>query len=184
MAGFAKVLQDGTDAVLQMDADLSHDPRKIPEMVAALRQADVVLGSRYIPGGSLDSDWSWWRRGLSHSAIDMLGPYLLSRLRRHHRISIVRASTLSGMPLERSSRAATYSWWKWPTSPTASSTVSARFRSLLRAPARKIQDVTGHPGRPRSGSGRSGGTIASSADEAPARFAEESLQKRLAQPSP
>src|SRR4030042_2984702 len=102
MAGFAKVLQDGTDAVLQMDADLSHDPRKIPEMVAALEQADVVLGSRYIPGGSLDSDWSWWRRGLSAFGNRYARTILalpVSDVTTGFRLW--RASTLSGMPLEK-----------------------------------------------------------------------------------
>jgi dolichol-phosphate mannosyltransferase len=65
LAGIREVLGLGTDAVLQMDADLSHDPRAIPAMAATLDSADLVLGSRYISGGSLDQDWPAWRRGLS-----------------------------------------------------------------------------------------------------------------------
>lgn len=53
------------DYILQMDADLSHSPKYIPEFLAAARQgADFVVGSRYIPGGS-SPDWSWYRKLLS-----------------------------------------------------------------------------------------------------------------------
>ena len=47
-----------------MDADMSHPPERIPEMVAALRErrADFVVGSRYVSGGALDSDWGFFRR--------------------------------------------------------------------------------------------------------------------------
>ena len=65
LAGFRYVLGGRTDAVLQMDADLSHDPQRIPALAAGLESADLVLGSRYTAGGSLDEEWSGWRRGLS-----------------------------------------------------------------------------------------------------------------------
>jgi len=102
LTGIGYVLGQGTDAVLQMDADLSHDPRKIPELVAALEKADVVLGSRYIPGGSLDDDWPQWRRGLS-SFGNLYARTILS-------IPITdvttgfrlwKATTLAGMPLDQ-----------------------------------------------------------------------------------
>jgi dolichol-phosphate mannosyltransferase len=51
-----------------MDADLSHPPEKLPEMIEALGIADVVVGSRYIKGGSLDENWPFWRKGLSSFA--------------------------------------------------------------------------------------------------------------------
>jgi len=54
IAGFRYALKQGAEAVLQMDADFSHPVEKIPEMVAALKDADVVLGSRYVSGGGLD----------------------------------------------------------------------------------------------------------------------------------
>lgn len=63
--GFRKVLEGGGDAILQMDADFSHDPKKIPEMMHKLESCDLVLGSRYIPGGSVDDQWPLWRRSLS-----------------------------------------------------------------------------------------------------------------------
>jgi len=63
--GFRLALDQATDAVIQMDADFSHDPSRIPEMVKKLETCDLVLGSRYIPGGSVDEQWPWWRRNLS-----------------------------------------------------------------------------------------------------------------------
>ena len=63
LAGIRHVLDSGAEAVLQMDADLSHDPSKIAELVACLGTADVAHGSRYVPGGSLDEEWPRWRRG-------------------------------------------------------------------------------------------------------------------------
>ena len=65
LQGFQHALQAGAPAVAQMDADLSHDPSKLPEMLECLKSCDVVLGSRYIPGGGVDERWPLWRRGLS-----------------------------------------------------------------------------------------------------------------------
>jgi dolichol-phosphate mannosyltransferase len=63
--GFRLCLEDGSDYIGQMDADFSHTPQKVVEFVQALPDWDMVLGSRYIPGGSLDKDWVFWRKGLS-----------------------------------------------------------------------------------------------------------------------
>lgn len=67
VAGMTKALSEGAGYVLQMDADFSHSPGYIPQMlgVMELLHADVVIGSRYVPGGSLDERWSWWRRFVS-----------------------------------------------------------------------------------------------------------------------
>ena len=63
--GFGWALQRGYDVVFEMDADLSHDPAELPTLLAAVRDgADLVIGSRYIPGGSIPS-WARWRRALS-----------------------------------------------------------------------------------------------------------------------
>ena len=51
LAAFAWALERGYDLVLEMDADFSHDPRHLPALLAAARHADLVLGSRWIPGG-------------------------------------------------------------------------------------------------------------------------------------
>lgn len=64
-AGFRRAVAEGAEAIVQMDADFSHSPHYIPEMVAKLADYDVVIGSRYIAGGRLDERWSWWRYLLS-----------------------------------------------------------------------------------------------------------------------
>ena len=62
--GFAYALERGAEVVCQMDADFSHDPATLPDLIAALSSADVVLGSRYVPGGKVE-DWGLARRLLS-----------------------------------------------------------------------------------------------------------------------
>jgi dolichol-phosphate mannosyltransferase len=63
--GFRAALAEGAEAVGQMDADFSHDPARLVAMAEALETHDVVLGSRYVEGGSLDPHWPLWRKGLS-----------------------------------------------------------------------------------------------------------------------
>jgi len=63
--GFQKVLEGGAQAVVQMDADFSHDPSALVDMAKMLETCDVVFGSRYIEGGSVDKRWSIWRKYLS-----------------------------------------------------------------------------------------------------------------------
>jgi dolichol-phosphate mannosyltransferase len=53
------------DIVFEFDADLSHQPKYIPLMLEEIKTCDVVLGSRYVKGGSIPSDWGWHRRFLS-----------------------------------------------------------------------------------------------------------------------
>lgn len=67
VAGMRRALDDGADYVLQMDADFSHSPRYIPQMLGVMlaTNADVVIGSRYVPGGTLDEGWGWGRRLIS-----------------------------------------------------------------------------------------------------------------------
>ncbi len=65
LEGFRMALQGGAEAIAQMDADFSHDPQTLVAMAERLSACDVVLGSRYVPGGSLDERWSPWRRALS-----------------------------------------------------------------------------------------------------------------------
>lgn len=65
VTGFKMLLKTDVDAIAQMDADFSHPPEKLVEFCQALTDADIVIGSRYIPGGSLDQDWPLWRKGLS-----------------------------------------------------------------------------------------------------------------------
>jgi dolichol-phosphate mannosyltransferase len=65
--GLKRALQEPVDVVCQMDADLSHDPRELPALIAATSEADVVMGSRYVPGGSI-VNWPLRRRLLSRFA--------------------------------------------------------------------------------------------------------------------
>jgi dolichol-phosphate mannosyltransferase len=64
LAGFERVLAAGADLVLEMDADFSHDPADLPRLIEAASSADLVLGSRYVPGGGV-TDWGLFRRLLS-----------------------------------------------------------------------------------------------------------------------
>lgn len=64
-AGFDRALQEGAEVVVEMDADFSHDPADLPRLITALDEgADLVIGSRYVPGGSTP-DWPWPRRLIS-----------------------------------------------------------------------------------------------------------------------
>ncbi|GAA2782225.1 polyprenol monophosphomannose synthase [Kitasatospora sp. CM 4170] len=67
VAGMTRALEDGADVVVQMDADLSHPASVLPVMVETLLADDtaVVLGSRYVPGGSTAEEWPWHRKALS-----------------------------------------------------------------------------------------------------------------------
>lgn len=67
VAGMTRAIADGADFIVQMDADFSHSPAYIPQMFGVMLAtgADVVIGSRYVPGGSLDARWEWNRRLLS-----------------------------------------------------------------------------------------------------------------------
>jgi dolichol-phosphate mannosyltransferase len=64
LAGFRRALADGAELVLEMDCDFSHDPADVPRLVAAAGDADVVLGSRYVPGGGV-RNWGALRRFVS-----------------------------------------------------------------------------------------------------------------------
>lgn len=63
--GFRQALDQGADVIGMMDADLSHPPERLPALLAALEKADVVIGSRYVSGGSVDKDWPIWRKAMS-----------------------------------------------------------------------------------------------------------------------
>ena len=102
LAAFKKVLAEGAQAAVQMDADFSHDPDALVGMAHELESCDLVLGSRYIPGGSVDRQWAFWRKSLSAfgniyaRAILALPPRDVTTGYR-----MWRRETLLGMPLER-----------------------------------------------------------------------------------
>ena len=66
--GFRWALANGADAIVQMDADLSHPPADVPRLLERLATCDVAVGSRYTAGGTVDDRWGRGRRALSRSA--------------------------------------------------------------------------------------------------------------------
>jgi dolichol-phosphate mannosyltransferase len=62
--GFKHALANGAELLVEMDADFSHDPGYLPQLITAAEQADLVLGSRYVPGGGVE-DWGLLRRLIS-----------------------------------------------------------------------------------------------------------------------
>ena len=64
VAGFRQALAEGAELVLEMDCDFSHDPSDVPRLIAAAEGADLVLGSRYAPGGGT-ANWGLVRRFVS-----------------------------------------------------------------------------------------------------------------------
>ncbi|HEX9029871.1 MAG TPA: polyprenol monophosphomannose synthase [Anaerolineales bacterium] len=102
ICGFQEALQGGAEAVAQMDADFSHPPEQLVPMLNALQDCDVAMGSRYVPGGSVDQRWPLWRKGLS--AFGNVYAKLILGLAVHDATGgfrIWRRETLMGMPLDR-----------------------------------------------------------------------------------
>jgi dolichol-phosphate mannosyltransferase len=64
VAGFRRALAGGADLVLEMDCDFSHDPHDVPRLIAATRDADLAIGSRYVAGGGV-RNWGLVRRTIS-----------------------------------------------------------------------------------------------------------------------
>jgi dolichol-phosphate mannosyltransferase len=64
LAGFGRALASGADLLMEMDCDFSHDPADLPRLIRAADDADLVLGSRYVPGGGVER-WGLVRRALS-----------------------------------------------------------------------------------------------------------------------
>jgi dolichol-phosphate mannosyltransferase len=64
IAGFRRALEGGAELILEMDSDFSHQPAYLPRLLDASEWADLVIGSRYVPGGGV-SDWGAVRRAIS-----------------------------------------------------------------------------------------------------------------------
>jgi dolichol-phosphate mannosyltransferase len=64
LAGFRVALDGGAERIIEMDADFSHDPAFLPKLIEATEDADLVIGSRYVPGGGI-TDWGPMRRFIS-----------------------------------------------------------------------------------------------------------------------
>lgn len=102
LTGFREALDQGADRVVQMDADFSHNPRRVPDLLTELDDNDMVLGSRYVTGGMLDESWAFWRKGLSS-----FGNFYARMILRIPVKDLTggfrawRRETLQGIPLER-----------------------------------------------------------------------------------
>ena len=102
IAGFQLALSKGADAIAQMDADFSHPPVKLVEMLEELSDFDAVLGSRYVGNGKVDEHWPMWRKALSAFG-NIYAQKILSIPIRDVTggFRMWRSETLAGMPLER-----------------------------------------------------------------------------------
>jgi dolichol-phosphate mannosyltransferase len=99
--GIRKALEQPVDVLCQMDADLSHDPRHLPDLIAAADHADVVIGSRYVPGGAI-VNWPLRRRLLSRFAnVYIRGVTRLSARDCTSGYRCWRHSALAALPLDR-----------------------------------------------------------------------------------
>lgn len=76
--GFKRALSLGADIIIQMDADFSHQPKYIPQMLEQAKRHDIVLGSRYVEGGSVDERWGFLRKSLSWGANRVYTPGILN----------------------------------------------------------------------------------------------------------
>jgi glycosyltransferase involved in cell wall biosynthesis len=90
-AGFQYAIREGYKSVISMDADFSHDPRFIPDLIAAMSKFDMVIGSRYVPGGAT-VNWGFLRKIISRTA----------NLVAHVILSMKQADCTSGYRLYRS----------------------------------------------------------------------------------
>ena len=64
LAGFKHGLSEGFDQVLTMDCDFSHKPKYLPDLLSGMADHDMMIGSRYVPGGGI-ANWPWHRKFLS-----------------------------------------------------------------------------------------------------------------------
>jgi dolichol-phosphate mannosyltransferase len=100
--GFGRAIQNGAAAIAQMDADFSHPPEKLLELMGALDCSDVAMGSRYVPDGAVDERWPLWRKSLSafgnFYARTILGLPVRDAT---GGFRVWRRETLCAMPLER-----------------------------------------------------------------------------------
>ncbi len=64
LAGFKHGLEQGFDQVLTMDCDFSHKPKYLPDLLSGMADHDMMIGSRYVPGGGI-ANWPWHRKFLS-----------------------------------------------------------------------------------------------------------------------
>ncbi len=103
IAGFKQTLKMDADYIIQMDCDFSHQPKYIPELLKAIENYDLVLGSRFAKGGSVDENWSVYRKLLTWFANRVYTPTILGIPVRDATggYRIWRRNTLIGLDLNR-----------------------------------------------------------------------------------
>ena len=147
-AGFAFGLTHGYGVVVEMDADLSHDPAALPKLVGAVEGgADLAIGSRYVDGASIP-DWSSRRRALSrygnryagtvlgvpiHDLTSGYRAYRAESLRGSTRTRPARRATRSRSSWHTASPRATGLWSRCPSSSATASSVTRRCRAASRS---------------------------------------------------
>jgi dolichol-phosphate mannosyltransferase len=105
VAGFRWAIDRGYRAVVEMDADLSHNPADVPRLLAGLADADLVIGSRYVPGGGV-GNWGRTRRILSRGGNLYARAWLGFRVRdstsgfRAYRVAALTEQDLAGVRSE------------------------------------------------------------------------------------
>lgn len=77
IAGFKRAIELGADIIIQMDADFSHQPKYLSLLLEQVKTHDLVLGSRFVKGGSVDDSWSAYRKLLSWWANRLYTPTIL-----------------------------------------------------------------------------------------------------------
>jgi dolichol-phosphate mannosyltransferase len=103
ITGFRYALDHGAEFVVQMDADFSHSPHYIAQFLQAIAGYDVVIGSRYVSGGTTDEQWGWWRNFLSWWANSVYTRLILGLKAKDVTagFKLWRRSTLEGISLDR-----------------------------------------------------------------------------------
>ncbi|MEO1290599.1 MAG: polyprenol monophosphomannose synthase [Chloroflexota bacterium] len=103
IAGFKQAIELDADYIIQMDADFSHQPHYVPQLLAKLETHDLVLGSRFVDGGSVDDKWSFYRKLLSWWANRIYTPTILGMpiYDATGGFKAWRVSTLIGMDIDR-----------------------------------------------------------------------------------
>ena len=168
IAGFARALEHDADYVVEMDADLSHDPADLPRLIEpAIEGADLVLGSRYVHGGGVEN-WNMQRRVISLAGCEYARRVLGSAdPRPHGRLQVLSRQHAAAHRRAHRDRAGLRLPGRAHLAHALARADDRRGADPLpRAPARRVQDV--RPDRPRGGLARAGPALRAAALASPA----------------
>ncbi|PYR38206.1 MAG: hypothetical protein DMF90_04215 [Acidobacteria bacterium] len=140
--GMKRALGRPYDVLCQMDADLSHDPAQLPDLIAAIPHADVVIGSRYVSGGSV-VNWPRRRRILSRIANVYIRGVTRLQVRDSPRCP---STTSSPTAIRFSSRCCSWRPSAAPASPKSRSRLSSDASANRRSPGPFSANPPSHPG--------------------------------------